>query len=404
LLLKKDSVCTMLIFSTGARTDPKPRHRTESRFEFLDRVEQVYWSRVRKLLEDWASHYPDGHDRHNLLQRLRSSDDNAHDAAFWELYVHESLLCDGWRVTPHPELSGTSRLPDYLAQRGADTMVVEATTIGRDTSQIGEDRRLQQVLAGLDGIQAQDLYLAVDCESIGSSSLATKPLRRELEQWLSGLDVTKIRAAVGAQGWTALPERLVEPGLGWRLTFRAVPVREGVARRPGSRAVGMEGPGQAVFVDQVGPLQRRLEEKAGRYGSIGQPYVIAVLDLSEYGPHEDDYANALYGTLTGRLDVTTGKEHSPFRASDGFWSRGRARATSVSAVVTAWGICPWTVPTFPPVLWQNPTPPVTLPRLPWESRSLMTDGVSVASSPADQDLRAFFSLSSEWPGPEAPFV
>ncbi len=398
----------MHIFSARERTDRGPRHRTETSFQFLDRVDQVYWSRVRGLLEDWICRYPAGRDRRDLIQRLRGTEDDAHYAAFWELYLHESLLRDGWTVTPHPALSGTSGQPDYLAVRRADTLLVEATTICRDTRMVAEHKRMQQVLAAVDAIPAQDFYLSVEYERIGLNSLSAKKLRGELEQWLSTLDAAAIRAALRATPeigrWNTLPQIACEPGPGWRLVFTAWPVDEGRLRRPGTRTVGMEGPGEAVMVDDVGPLQRCLKGKVGKYGTMPQPFVIAVLDLSEYLPDDDACARALYGTLTGWFDVETHREHSPFRAHDGFWSSGRASAASVSAVLTTCELRPWTVPTAAPVLWQIPAPRVALPSLPWRSCALTTDEVSVVSSAVERDWRAFFGLPPEWPGPEAPFV
>jgi hypothetical protein len=378
-------------------------HRGESRFAFLDRVDQIYWDRVRALLEEWVSRYPAGTDRGDLIQRLRSPDDDKQAAAFWELYLHESLLRNGWRITPHPTLPGTPRQPDYLARRGEDTIMLEATTIGRDTSAVAVHKRVQQVLAVLDAIPAPDFYVSVDWAGVGPSAPSTKRLRSDLITWLSGLDVVSVRAADDASGWQAWPVMVSEPGAGWRLVFRAVPVRPGASRRPGSRAIGMEGPGEAVMVDHIGPFLRRLEEKAGCYGRMTLPYVIAVLDLSEYSPDEDDYGSALYGRSAAWLDLVTRREHSPFRQRDGFWSRGRESAESVAAVVTTWGLRPWTVASDRPLLWQNPANGVVLPPLPWPSRSLAADGLEVVGSRDDYDPRAFFGLPAAWPGPEAAF-
>jgi hypothetical protein len=378
-------------------------HRGESRFAFLDRVAQPYWERIRALLEEWLSHYPEGHDRHDLIQRLRSPDDDKQAAAFWELYLHEILCRNGWAITPHPTLDGTSRQLDYLARRGADAIMLEATTIGRNKQAIAAEKRVQQVLADLDGLVAPDFYVSVDYDAIGPAAPSTKRLRSDLTAWLTGLDAAAVRSA-DAGGWETWSVTVSEPGPGWHLTFRALPVREGVQRAPGSRAIGMEGPGEAVMVDHREPLLRRLDEKAGAYGSPPFPYVIAVLDLCEYPPDEDDHGSTLYGRTAAWLDTITHREHSPFRQTDGFWSRpGRASAGYVAGVVTTWGLRPWTVATDTPLLWQSPLTSHALPALPWPTRSLAPDRLEVLSGVADFDPRALFGLGPEWPGPERAF-
>jgi hypothetical protein len=154
------------------------------------------------------------------------------------------------------------------------------------------------VVAALDAIQAPHFYVSVDYEGIGASAPSTKKLRSSIQEWLAGLDVTAVRLAVARGGWQAEPVMVAEPGPGWRLVLRAIAVREGVSRLAKTRTVGTEGPGEAVMVDHVGPFRRRLDQKATGYGEMPVPYLIAVLDLSEYPPHEDDHARALYGTDT----------------------------------------------------------------------------------------------------------
>jgi len=173
-----------LLFSERERNDREPQHRGESRFAFLDRVAQPYWERVRALLKEWVSHYPEGDDRNDLIQRLRSPDDDKQAAAFWELYLHATLRRDGWTITPHPTVDGTPRQPDYLARRGADAVIVEATTIGRRKDAIAAEKRVQQGLSVLDSLASPDYYVSVDWASIGPAAPSTRRLRSDLSTWL----------------------------------------------------------------------------------------------------------------------------------------------------------------------------------------------------------------------------
>ena len=54
---------------------------TESRYEFLDRVDSQFFGNVRELLESWYASYPD--DDGHLRAGFQSKDDRSHTAAFW---------------------------------------------------------------------------------------------------------------------------------------------------------------------------------------------------------------------------------------------------------------------------------------------------------------------------------
>jgi hypothetical protein len=62
-----------------------------------------------------------------------------------------------------------------------------------------------------------------------------------------------------------------------------------------------------------------LDEKAGKYGTVTEPFVIAVLDLSEYSPGHDGYARALYGTLTDGPRDNAHLARSVMPSRDGSW-------------------------------------------------------------------------------------
>ena len=107
-------MATQGLFSVRERTDPRPSREGETRFEFLDRVAGPFWDRLRSLLEGWFAEYP-ATESLDLAQRFRSDDDQ-HDAAWWELYLHRVLTATGHRLTPHPEVPNTTKRPDFLVE------------------------------------------------------------------------------------------------------------------------------------------------------------------------------------------------------------------------------------------------------------------------------------------------
>ena len=130
----------MTIFSAITRTNPSPASHGDSHFQFFDRVSGPYWDQVRDLIADWFSRLrPDA--QADVRGRLRSKDDRQSKGAFFELYLHECLLRMGYSVTCHPELDGTSRRPDFLAEKDGRSIYVEARSASSSDVAVGKSAR-----------------------------------------------------------------------------------------------------------------------------------------------------------------------------------------------------------------------------------------------------------------------
>jgi hypothetical protein len=168
----------------------------------------------------------------------------------------------------------------------------------------------------------------------------------------------------------------------------------------------MHGPGGAFVVDDTTPLHRAIKDKAGAYGQLRMPYVVAV---ASEGTFVSDFPilNALFGheqvTLTPNADGTP--NFTSTRAPDGVWLGPRGvQNRRISAVLTAQLLRPWCVTTVVPTLWHHPAAehPLVVEFLPWRKAVVDASGGLVFREPA-LGLNAFFDLPTDWPGPEAPF-
>jgi hypothetical protein len=107
-----------------------PSTHQESSFESLNRIAGDYWEHPRALMQEWLDRMPSEQEYNDLRQRFRSRDDEQFRSAFLELYLHESLIRAGYTVTIHPEVQGTSRRPDFLAERDDLRFFMEAIAPG----------------------------------------------------------------------------------------------------------------------------------------------------------------------------------------------------------------------------------------------------------------------------------
>lgn len=101
-------------FGEGPWVDLRPRQHKESAYTYLARSARSEAEQARARIEDWFSRYP-AEEAATLAARLQSRQDDQHRSAFFELFLHETLLCRGHRVTAiEPKLPHTWKSPDFL--------------------------------------------------------------------------------------------------------------------------------------------------------------------------------------------------------------------------------------------------------------------------------------------------
>jgi hypothetical protein len=168
----------------------------------------------------------------------------------------------------------------------------------------------------------------------------------------------------------------------------------------------MHGPGEAFVVNDSAPLQKAIKDKAGAYGQLGLPFMVAVATDST-AIDDFDVINALFGheQVVWRPTADRQDDFMTTRAPDGVWLGPQGvQNRRVSAVLTAKILRPWCVLSIVPTLWHHPKAdhPLAISGLPWRAAAVDTSG-GIEYSPPSVDLATFFSLPADWPGPEAPF-
>lgn len=392
-----------LLFDDIERSDASPAGHSEGHFAFLNRVAGPFWDRTRDTVELWASHFPESA-KADVVARLRSNDDGQAMAAYWELYLHESLLAQGFALTPHVELADARGRPDFFVERADVAFYLEATRVGSSDTEAASANRRNTVYESLERLDSPDFFLWIHVEAEGVTSPSARQMRDAVAVWLSGLDYEAVQRAFDEDGLDALPTFEWE-GDGWQVTFR--PISKGEARgRPGIRPLGIFQVGGAEAVGDVGQVRRNLEEKSRRYGRPDLPLVIALAVDSGLFQPEYTMSAALFGSYAAQWDPET-LEATEGRLPDGFWrgthTRGQ-RNTRVSAVLAVGNVRPYHFTDREPVLWHNPWAVVPmLDVLPWESVS--GDLSTGALRRRDATLRAheIFGVPEGWPGPEDPF-
>jgi hypothetical protein len=92
--------------------DPRPARAGETTLQFLKRVDDPVFERVRNVFNAWIHRFADlqaTEATNDPLGRFRSKQDLQFYAAFWELYLHEVHVRLGFEVEVHPESSRSTR-------------------------------------------------------------------------------------------------------------------------------------------------------------------------------------------------------------------------------------------------------------------------------------------------------
>jgi Ribosomal protein L7/L12 dimerisation domain len=140
-----------MLFEVRERTRKEPLRRGETLFEFYDSCASDGYDELRSVVNGWLAHMPAA-DRNELITRMRYGGDREFGASLAELSLHAFILGSGCRASPHPEVPGTTKRPDYAAidQAGAPLAYVEVTTVNPPAAQEAEKNRENPVYNAID--------------------------------------------------------------------------------------------------------------------------------------------------------------------------------------------------------------------------------------------------------------
>lgn len=324
-----------MVFDDIARDLTGPRGPTETQFGYLNRSNRAEAQKVRALVEDWVSRYPEPH-RLALISRLRSPIDDVHVSAFFELALHELLTKTGHKILAvEPTLQHTPRSPDFLVETpdGQPFYLEAVVATGKSAQETAGDARLNSAVHAIERAGAPAHFLDLHIEGKPDKPVTLRKLRRELQAWIAALPETEEAKDVA-------PFEYAEHGV--KFEVKAF-LRNTRATEP-QRAIGAQSL-EPYWATPGDGIRESVEKKSSRYGELDAPYVVAVNATGEF--HNEEHAlDALLGSpcvIVRRFDDgRTETEES--RNPDGVWFGGRgARKLGLSAVISTERLHPWSV-------------------------------------------------------------
>ena len=106
----------MSVFDDIPRNDAEPPLPGEAQYAYLNRSARPEAARVREKVDAWFAGYPESH-RDGLAARFRSTIDDQHRSAFFELFLFDLLQARGCKILEiEPKLAHTDKSPDFLVE------------------------------------------------------------------------------------------------------------------------------------------------------------------------------------------------------------------------------------------------------------------------------------------------
>jgi len=269
------------------------RGSTETRWQHLNRSHDPRHVATLRRWKEWLQAYPSAEAAQHLRGNLESDSDAQVDQGLTELFTHAVLTaCTGDPVEVEPIIEGTSR-PDFRIREGGHPIYLEATRLSPRKPAQTHDRRLAQLIEGLNQLPINDFSLLLHARLDGAQP-PKGPLHKELREWLSTLDWTSERQKLEMDPRSPRPTRLLPAGEGNVVWVEALPLAE-VQRSGGLPTVGVVEYGRPFNVTFTELLQT-IKKKVRQHRPVATSSVV-VVDITETMLRPDEVAAALYGPL-----------------------------------------------------------------------------------------------------------
>ncbi|MGU3652518.1 hemin-binding protein [Mycolicibacterium sp. A43C] len=381
-------MATKRIFDAGTPLYGGPAAHNESIFRYISRAEGEQWQSVRDLMESWYADFDDSDG--DLLARLRSDGVDQHTPAWWELYVHTVFRRLGFEIEIHPPLAGSTKRPDFRVTKGDRTLYVECAAITGDDL-VENSAGQAWIYECIDRARNPDFMVRVDIERAGTEHPSVKQIVRPIEKWLDRLDYEDLARRFDEDGATAVESFSFRD---WDVRIGALPVKEDLRGRDGA-LIAITGAGGVRVLSEEEPIREILRKKGKKYGDLGAPFIVALLDRSSFA-RDREMTGAAFGSVALTYSMGDTSSARLIRQPDGYWRpppedrRGRriAGVLFAEAVIT-----PWSVDSSLPGLWLNPWAETPVPGgMPFATNTIDDTG-ALSTTPAQITPQDLFGLS-----------
>lgn len=279
---------------------------------------------VRNRLNYWFSKYADG-----AKKQLKRDFQSNFDSAFFELFVHELFVQQGFSLSPHPTVPNSTRKPDFLAKKGELEIYLEAKVA---TDESNEERALKArhniIYDAINQINCPDYWISIrELSFLSNKQAKLSRIKQSLEE-----DINKYGALLVAVKEDSYAERREN-----YITYADENIEIAISLWPcsikKSRPIGSYLGGSYIGGCEES-IRNAMKAKGYRYGNLDKPYIVCINSLSHKHTHTEDVYDALFGRQRVKSFSDLNNPNQKFKtSSDGIFDESSEHSySSVSGV------------------------------------------------------------------------
>lgn len=258
----------MLIFPDKIRTDLTYIAPNERTYSFLNRSGLQEFGLVREKLNKWFEHYPES-EQYELKKRMQSKDQFSD--AFFELYMHEFFFNKGFHLSVHPVLEITSKQPDFWVEKEwVPNFYLEVKVVHDESDEERNYKKEQnKIVHELNKLANFPYWISIRQLKIkNESSFSIKQIIRKIQETAKTFDYLRMIEMTSKESMS-----FEDANIQMKLAFwPRSSSRIGWMNQP----VGVHGFFKAGIVNISVSILKAVQEKAGKYGKLSHPFVIAI--------------------------------------------------------------------------------------------------------------------------------
>lgn len=329
---------TKFLFDNIERSPLCFENMPESSFQCLNQFDWPDGVRLRRNLETWFKRFP-ASEQKDLRGKFRSDSNQQHEGAFFELFLHELITRLGFLTSAHPVIAGVKTHPDFLICHEGRSLYLEATTVGKRSGPFTRSPNEQNVIDNLNTLCSPYFYIGVHMEGELKRTLRREHVTRRFEKLLVAHDPIDVKRLFEEQGMYSTPSERIEYG-NWSLEGWLCPISSESREKGNRRQQIVIDPYRATWTDSVTPLRKALTQKAGHYGKLDLPLVVAVNTRDGFYNGRDNDMDVLFG----KQQLLYSAENPDLppqmdRKGDGIWPRySRIHAVMMFQKIDLWNV------------------------------------------------------------------
>jgi hypothetical protein len=280
------------LFDSKERSDLDPSFYNENPFDYYDRSARKESGNIRLKLNSWFSTYPVS-ERKELKERFKKT----FSSAFFELFIYQLFIQQGFEIVVHPELPNSTKRPDFLLTKDSNQFYLEAKE-SRDKTKAEEsvERKLNQFYDQLDKIKSPNFVVTIaDVIFKTNEQPGTKKAIKAIESEIEKYDPDEVEKTLLKSGYDAFPHITYEDNV-VKVIISLLPKVASQRNLISRRAIGAL-PIESLSSDTNNSIKDAVMKKAKRYGVLDKPYFICVNALGIPGSESFSAENALWGSL-----------------------------------------------------------------------------------------------------------